>query len=167
MFYQVTAGTAVEQQHALSQLGGHIKPIWVLLDNQSTVDVFSDRRLLKNIRKSDRSLELFSTGGRTTTDLRGDLPGYGTVWFHPGGIANILSFSKVADKYRVYYNSTGGNKLLVHLPGGKIRSFTKFDRDLFYSNMAARETVLVNTVEHNISKYSERDYTRALLARKL
>ena len=33
--------------------------------------------------------------------------------------------------------------------------------------MAAGEMVLVNTVEHNIFKYSERDYTRALLARKL
>ena len=34
--------------------------------------------------------------------------------------------------------------------------------------MAAGEgTVLLNTVDHNISKYSERDYTRALLAHKL
>ena len=49
-----------------------------------------NRHLLKNIRKSDRALAIFSTGGRTTTNLQGDLPGYGTVWFHPGGITNIL-----------------------------------------------------------------------------
>ena len=30
--------------------------------------------------------------------------------------------------------------------------------------MAAGEMVLANTVENNISKYSERDYTQALLA---
>ena len=41
-----------------------------------------------------------------TTNLQGDLPGYKTVWFHPGGIANILFLSKVADKYQVSYNST-------------------------------------------------------------
>ena len=91
MLCQVTAGTAVEKQHVLSHSGGHINPTWDLLDNQSTVEVFSNRRLLKNIRKFDRSLENFSTGGQTTTDLQGDLPVYGTVWFHPRGISNILS----------------------------------------------------------------------------
>ena len=33
--------------------------------------------------------------------------------------------------------------------------------------MAAGEMLLVNTVEFNTSKYSERDYTRALLSQKL
>ena len=153
MFCQVTAGTTVDQQHALSQSGGHIKPTWVLLDNQSTVYVFSNRLLLKNIRKSDRSLEILSTGGRTTTDLQGYLLGYGTVWFRPGGISNILSLSKVQDKYRVSYNSTVENKFLVHLPGGKIIPFSQCERGLFYSDMTAGETVLVNTVDYNISKY--------------
>ena len=157
MFCQVTSVTAVEQQHTLNQSGGHIKPTWVLLYNQSTVDVFLNIRLLKNIRKSDRSLAIFSTGGRTTTDLQGELPGYGTVWFHPGDIVKILSLSKVADKSRVLYNSTREKKFLVHLPGGKIISFTERERGLFYSNMASGERVLVNNVEHNISKYSERD----------
>ena len=35
----------VEIQH-----GGRLPPEWILLDNQSTVDVFTNRRLLKNIR---------------------------------------------------------------------------------------------------------------------
>ena len=30
--------------------------------------------------------------------VKGDLPGYGTVWCHPEGIANILSLARVADK---------------------------------------------------------------------
>ena len=34
----------VEMQH-----GGHLPPEWILLDNQSTVDVFTNRHLLKNI----------------------------------------------------------------------------------------------------------------------
>ena len=42
-----------------------------------------------------------------TTNLQGDLPGYVTVWFHPGDIANILSLSKVAETYHVSYDSTG------------------------------------------------------------
>ena len=34
----------VEVQH-----GGYLPPEWILLDNQSTVDVFTNRCLLKNI----------------------------------------------------------------------------------------------------------------------
>jgi len=30
----------------------------------------------------------------------GDLPGNGKVWFHPQGIANILSLAKFKEKYR-------------------------------------------------------------------
>ena len=33
--------------------------------------------------------------------------------------------------------------------------------------MAAGEMVLINSVDHNISKYSEHNYNRDLLARKL
>ena len=47
-------------------------------------------------------------------------------------------------------------------------SFTQCKRGLFYYDMAeGEETVLLNTVDHNKSKYCERDYTRDLLARKL
>ena len=85
MFYQVKAETAtnkepnMEYQHALSQSGGQTIPTWFLLDNQYTVDVFSNRRLLKNIRKSGRELEILSTGGQKTTNPQGDLPGYITL----------------------------------------------------------------------------------------
>jgi len=36
-----------------------------------------------------------------TVNKVGDFPGYGTVWFHPDGIANILSLARVKEKYRV------------------------------------------------------------------
>ena len=135
-------GTAVEHQPALIQSGGDINTTLVLLENQLTLDVLSNIHLLKNIRKSNRALENFSAEGRTTTDIQGYLPGYGIVWFHTGVITNILSLSKVTEKYRVSYYITIENKFLVYLPKGKIRSFTQFERGLFYSDMAAGEIVL-------------------------
>ena len=33
--------------------------------------------------------------GTTMTDMEGDLPAYSTVWYHPNGIANILSLGQV------------------------------------------------------------------------
>ena len=60
------------------------------------------------------------------------------------------------------------NKFLIYLPRGEVRSFRQYERGLFYSHMAAGQgTVLLNTVDHNKSKYPECNYTRALMARKL
>ena len=76
------------------------------------MDVLSKNNLLRNVRKDNCDLAILSTGGNTTTNLVEDLPGYGTVWFHPGGIANILSLSKLAEIYQVCYDITNVNNFL-------------------------------------------------------
>ena len=72
-----------------------IPKTWILLDSQSTVDVFSNPRLLTNIRDAKKSLTLYCNAGKAIITKKGDLRGYGTVWFFPDGIANILSLSNV------------------------------------------------------------------------
>jgi hypothetical protein len=53
---------------------------WILLDNQSTVDVFHIEALLKRIRVSKNGhMDIHCNAGVTSTNLVGDLPGYGTV----------------------------------------------------------------------------------------
>ena len=61
---------------------------------------------------------IHTTVGVAQTNLIGDVPGYGTVWFHPGGIANILSLSKVTEQYTNAYDSSQGNIFIVHKPNG-------------------------------------------------
>ena len=74
----------------------------------------------------------------------------------------------MAEKYQVSYNSTGEKKFLVYLPRGEVSSFTQCERGLLYLDMTAGEgTVLLNTVDQNKSNFSEHDYTRASLARKV
>jgi len=46
----------------------------------------------------------------------GDLLDFGIFWYHPNGIANMLSLGKVQDTYQVTYDSAGGNHFLVHGP---------------------------------------------------
>ena len=46
-------------------------------------------------------MELATQAGSTTTNMVGDLPGYGTVWFHPKGIANILALVNVKKNHKV------------------------------------------------------------------
>ena len=78
---------------------------WLLLDSQSTVDVVTNRRLLKNIRKAPRRLRIRCNAGDRLTNMVGHLPGYGTVWYLEDGIANILSLAKVRKKHHVTYDS--------------------------------------------------------------
>ncbi len=151
----------------MNQLTAHVPKDWILLDNQSTVDVFYNDKLLQNIRKSDTSMDIHCNAGVTSTDMVGDLPGYGEVWYHPNGIANILSLARVKDKHRVTFDSAGGNKFVVHKTDGTTRSFLKSRRGLYFMNTATTSTTLVNTVDNNKTRYMNRDYSRALLACKL
>jgi len=151
---------------------------WILLDNQSTVDVFQNRRFLTNIRDSGKTMKIHCNAGTATTRLIGDLPGYGEVWFHPKGIANILSLSKVKEKHRVTFDSANGNKFMVHKDDGSVRIFAESRQGLYYYDAGndRKDTVKTkktkigttfNTVDENKGKYSRRDVARATLARKL
>jgi hypothetical protein len=88
----------------LNPLGGMqesesvLPPGWILLDNQSTVNVFSNPRMLRNIRPAKTTMNINCNAGVTRTKLIGDLPGHGEVWYNPSGIANILSLSKVEEQ---------------------------------------------------------------------
>ena len=49
-------------------------------------------------------LKHICSAGSTSTNMVGDLPGYGTVWYYADGIANILSLYRVAERFHVSYN---------------------------------------------------------------
>jgi len=69
---------------------------WMLLDSQSTVDVF----LSKNASQT----------GKVSVTQKEDLRGYGTVWYYPEGIANILSLYNVQKKHRITFDSANGTR---------------------------------------------------------
>jgi hypothetical protein len=75
-------------------------------------------------------------------------------------------------KYHVTYNSRNGdnpNQFCVHKEDGDQRIFTQSKQGLYYldTTNTPNHVVLVNTVESNKSKYSDRDYNQAKLARKI
>jgi hypothetical protein len=151
----------------LNQPAGAVPKLWILLDNQSTVDVFYNKELLQNIRKSETHMEIHCNAEVTSTNFVGDFPGYGTVWYHPNGIANILLLARVKEKHRVTFDSDGENQFVVHKSDGTTRCFKQSRRGLYFLEANNTSTVLVNTVEDNKSRYMNRDYSKATLARKV
>ena len=71
------------------EANGKIPKTWILLDSQLTVDIFCNPQLLKNIRRTPEGMRVHCNAGSRLTNLDGDLPGYGTVWYDPKAIANI------------------------------------------------------------------------------
>ena len=80
-------------------------------DSQSTVYLTANPRMLLKTRKvrSKDAILMHCNSGVKVLDRVGYLPGYGTVWYEPTGIYNILSMSRVTKKFRVTFDSEGGN----------------------------------------------------------
>ena len=112
---------------------------WVLLDSQSTVDLISNPRILLNIRKvrSEDDIRVHCNSGAKVVNRVGNLPGYGTVWYEPTGISNVLSMSRATKKFRMIFDSEGGIFFWMVLPDREVR-FQLIPNGLYYFGAADR-----------------------------
>jgi hypothetical protein len=129
---------------------------WVLLDNQSTLHMFSNLELLENICEGLRSMTIHCNASAIKTTLVGDLPGYSSVWYNPNGIANIISVTCVIGRgYKVTYNSQDRNEFLLEGPDGSEVVFKQSEQGPFYFDMATTGLIFVNTVAANKTRYTD------------
>ena len=135
----------------------------ILLDTGSTIDIFCNKDLLRNIRRVKRCMRISCNAGVVKCYHKGTLPGYGEVWFSPHAIANILSFSKVESKFEIEW--CGQSKAFKVHTRSKIQKFKL--RNGLYILDCSKALTLVNTVKDNKEHYTRRAYLRALKARKL
>lgn len=115
----VTCGFAFAQ----SSKPYNIPKTWVLINNQSNINLFCNHELLVNIRTCNHNMSVHYSAGRRTTNQIWDLQGYSTVWYHPQVIANILGFKLVKMRYHVSFDSESSNGFIVTKPDGMVFKF--------------------------------------------
>ena len=157
-----------------SQSGRKIPDEWILLDSQSTVDIFCNPRLVQNICRVKERMKIQCNAGAQVTNLVGDLPGYGPVWFDSRAIANVLSLKLVKEKYHIQYNSDEKDGFVVTKPNGERFKFLQSSSGLHHldttnpdPDKTVNTTLVVNTVAENIKNYTNNDYLCALMAHEL
>jgi hypothetical protein len=155
--------------------GTSVSGTWIVLDNQSTADVFCNPKPLDKVRKVNKVMNINCNAGVTRTDMVGDLPGHGGVWLNKSATANILSLWRIEKKHRITCDSENGKQFIVHNENGMVRRFRQSEDGLFHTDVKERDseqdgTVLVNkveTVEGNKKNCTKAACKQATLARKL
>ena len=161
----------------LAQGKSKVNEMWVLLDNQSTVDLFYNAVLLDNIEEVNDYITVHCNAGTVKVNMMGNLPGYGKVWYYPHGIANILSLFKVAQRFHIQYDNVKSSSFFVWKDDGSYREFKPGPKGLHYSDYSPeKEMILVNehevgtaidTVRKNLTRFTQRQVEDARCARKL
>jgi len=146
----------------------------VLLDSQSTHDVFCNPKYVSNIRKAKRDLVLSTNGGGMKISQEADVSGLypvghnSTVYFDPRAITNIVSLKRICALFCVTYDSEESNTFVVHrsshgLPDLK---FVMHECGLHLRVGPIKGNMFVQMVEENKKPYTKAQVARDTEARK-
>jgi hypothetical protein len=78
----------------------------ILIDSQSTMDIFFNAALVSRTSNSKSSMRLKSNGGTMVVTRKAMMKIYNkTVWFNTRAITNIIALRNLIDQYCVTYDS--------------------------------------------------------------
>jgi hypothetical protein len=146
---------------------------WILFDSQSTISVFHNPDMLTNIRPSDRTLRATTNGGFLDSNLIGDFPNLGPVWFNEASIANILSLADVRKICRVTMDITEEPAMVVHRLDGSTIKIREHECGLYVFHLHKHSSddvaayTLVSTVAAQKRLFTRRDIAKADVAQQL
>ena len=162
-----------------------LNPAWVLLDTQSSCDIFNNSELLVDIKvEKGQGLQLHSNGtGLIETNQQGTVQGYGKVWYLPKSLANIMSFTNVRKKFKINISTGPGDKepvITVTKSNGSPMHFKEISNglyvydasdDILQKNKSTLKSnyqySLVSTVKQNEQNFTPREIKAAQAAIKL
>jgi len=157
----------------LTQRYKSIPHTWILADSCSSVDIFSSRHLLRGIHKVDTPLSLHCNAGTIKISEQGYLGDYPEpVWFHPDGIANILSLHNLTKHYKITMDSEADNNMTLHKTDGTSLCFKPSHNGLYHidsQDVTNQESMwmLLTTVKEQARGYTRRQLREAEEARRM
>ncbi|KAG7373108.1 hypothetical protein IV203_033832 [Nitzschia inconspicua] len=137
---------------------------WTKLSTQSDVEAL--------LSFSHSVMERFRVRSVTLTH-QGFLPGYPEpVWYHPDGIANILSLRNLSKHYRITMDSAVSNGLRLHKPDGSTFDFFPSETGLYHVDSKLFGShhdmwSFVTTVKDRAAVYTKRQLEEAQRARRM
>jgi hypothetical protein len=141
----------------------------ILLDSQSTMDLFCNPKLVQDITKAKHKMTVQSNGGKLSVSHQAKVDGYDKkVWFSEKAITNIVALSNVSKQYRVTYDSDD-KAFVVHREdqGKPNMEFWMHKSGLHVYDPKETNLSFVHTVIGNKEHYSQRQIKGAELARVL
>jgi len=155
----------------------------ILLDNGSTLSLFTNPDLVVNIRKADDRLQLATNTGVKINDEKADVPNFGEVWYDKDAIANIFGFADMLSKSnRITYDSDVEDAFLIHTKDGTVMKFVRNPNGLYTYKVSDgykkhvkdqkdkiehKTSHLIESIEENRKGYTHRQFERAKVARSL
>jgi hypothetical protein len=104
----------------LAQQGGRgaIDPNYLLLDSQSTINLFSNPNHVDNVRPATQPIKVHCNKGVMPTDNIADF-GHNVVYINPNRTAYVLSLYLLGQRHHITYNSKdNGGVFKVHTSKG-------------------------------------------------
>jgi hypothetical protein len=141
----------------------------ILLDSQSTMDLFCNLELVEEVTKTSNVMNLQSNGGTMQIRHKASITGYyHDVWFSKYAITNIIALSNLIKQYRVTYDSND-QTFVVHRETSNLpdMEFKMHSSGLHYYEPEKNDFTFVNTVDDNKKAFTKRQLKGAELARTL
>jgi hypothetical protein len=142
----------------------------ILLDSQSTMDLFCNAALVSKISKSRFNMRLKSNGGTMVVTQKATMEGYNkTIWFSTRAITNIIALRNLIDQYRLTYDSDD----LMFVVNRESESKPNIEFNIhksglhYYDPRKEHHLTFINTVSENRPGFTKRQIKCVEIARNL